>query len=107
MNVHYPWAANPIKVQMAIERVNKNVILARATNPGKEIADPTEEDIKAEYVKMAGLVINDETVEELKDRSKHNSFVASTGAAEKMATRAAEAKEHEKTAEKKHTKESK
>jgi hypothetical protein len=87
---------------MATERVNNAVKLARASNPGKEIADPTEADIKAEYIKMAGLIINDDTVGELTERAKHNSFVASTPAVEKMTERAKEAKESEK----KHTKKS-
>ena len=45
MSEKYGWAVNPIKLQRAIENVRK-------TNP-KEV---TDEAVKAEYVKMLGLV---------------------------------------------------
>lgn len=62
------WAVNKTKLNIAITRANDKVTLARATNPGKEIPDASEEDVKAEYIKLAGLLYNDEAVAKLEEQ---------------------------------------
>ena len=76
----YPWAVNRTKLNIAITRANNTVALARAANPGKEIPDASEEDVKNEYVKLAGLLYTDEAADKLdeqaRDAGKGASFVA-------------------------------
>lgn len=52
----YAWASNPIKEQRAIDNLKKQW---RVTNPlsKKAAPEPTEEAIKAEYIKYGGLII--------------------------------------------------
>lgn len=69
---------------MALAKCVKRVVDLRAVNPGKEIPDVTEEDVKAEYVAMAGLLLNEEAVGELEERAKHNDFVNKSGAVKKL-----------------------
>jgi len=88
MDTNFPWAVNKIKIQMAIDRLTKQVTAGIIKTFG-------EDEIKAEYIKMAGLVITPEVVAEVKDRSRFNSFVKSSGQAEKLETKLEEVKKVE------------
>lgn len=78
------FAVNTIKANMAHERVQKRIANERLVKPNVEIPDATEEDVKAEYVKMGGLLAATEAVEEMEERAKHNDFVKKSGAATKL-----------------------
>lgn len=82
--MNFPFAVNQIKANMAHERVQRAIANRRLLNPKEEIPDATEEEIQAEYVKMGGLLANQASVEELKEREKHNDFVKKSKASEKL-----------------------
>lgn len=80
----FDWAINPVKVNIAVDRLQKRRANNIAANPGKEFPEFTEEDIKNEYIALAGKLVSQETVNELVERSKYNTFVANSGASAKM-----------------------
>lgn len=78
------FAVNQIKAKMALDMCHKRAADLRKINPGKEFPDPTAEDVKAQYVTLAGLLASEEAVVEMEERARHNDFVKKSGAAEKL-----------------------
>lgn len=69
MNPTYDWAVNKTKLNIAITRANDKVAMARAVSPTEKIPDATEEDVKNEYIKLAGLIYDIETAKKLDDQA--------------------------------------
>ena len=61
----YPWAVNEKKEDRAIQTLKK-AASAKALANKSEYVEPTEEEVKAEYIKYAGLVA-ESPVEEVKE----------------------------------------
>lgn len=55
MNEKYPWAVNSVKLNRAVAKLSAEA-KEISVSSGKEYIEPTEDAIKAEYIKLAGAL---------------------------------------------------